>query len=247
MYLQKNMKMADLVHLNYLLLNVLNRFNISLGFADASIEEVCRKHQIDVNFFLDIANTYHHKDYFPQKQLQRYPVKSILQYLRNTHIYYIEKKLPELEFLLKQTIKICYRDEKTSQLIISFFSGYKDQLTLHIEKEERDVFPYVYWLESAESDIPVNSDMVARYGNYSIEDYKNTHDDVEEKLTDLQNLIVKYLPRPADMYACNKLLFEIFALENDLNDHSRIEEKVMIPKALSMEKIIKEKIKKFSS
>jgi regulator of cell morphogenesis and NO signaling len=239
--------MADLVHLNYLLLNVLNRFNISLGFADASVEEVCKKYQIDVNFFLDIANTYHHKDYFPQKQLQRYPVKTILQYLRNTHIYYLEKKLPELELLLKQTIKICYKDEKTSQLIISFFSGYKDQLTRHIEKEEREVFPYVYWLENTETDGSLQKEMVVKYLDYSIEHYKNTHDDVEEKLTDLQNLIVKYLPRPADMYACNKLLFEIFALENDLNDHSRIEEKVMIPKALSMEKSTKEKITKFSN
>jgi regulator of cell morphogenesis and NO signaling len=200
-----------------------------------------------VNFFLDIANTYHHKDYFPQKQLQRYPVKTILQYLRNTHIYYLEKKLPELELLLKQTIKICYKDEKTSQLIISFFSGYKDQLTRHIEKEEREVFPYVYWLENTETDGSLQKEMVVKYLDYSIEHYKNTHDDVEEKLTDLQNLIVKYLPRPADMYACNKLLFEIFALENDLNDHSRIEEKVMIPKALSMEKSTKEKITKFSN
>lgn len=240
MYLQKNMKMADLVHLNYLLLNVLNRFGISLGFGDATVEEVCMQHNIDVNFFLDIANTYHHKDYFPKKQLQKYPVKSILQYLRNTHHYYIERKLPELEQLLKHTIKICYKEEQTAGLIISFFSGYKEQLIQHIEKEEKDVFPYVYWLESA-----INSQgqtvTPPNFEQYSIEHYKNTHDDVEEKLTDLQNLIIKYLPDPCDMYACNKLLFEIFALENDLNDHSRIEEKVMIPKALGIEKDLKDK------
>ncbi|NJK95939.1 MAG: hypothetical protein HC905_14405, partial [Bacteroidales bacterium] len=112
--------MADLVHLNYLLLNVLHRFGINLGFADASIEEVCKKQEIDVNFFLDIANTYHHIDYFPQKQLQKYPVANILQYLRNTHHYYIDKKLPELELLLQETIRTCYNDEKTIELITSF-------------------------------------------------------------------------------------------------------------------------------
>ncbi len=240
------MKMADLVHLDYLLLNVLNRFGINLGFADATVEEVCKKHQIDVNFFLDIANTYHYKDYFPQKQLQRYPVQIILQYLRSTHFYYIEKKLPELELLLTQTIKICYKDEKTIGLIISFFSEYKGQLTRHIDKEEKSVFPYVYWLENSQTEKEQSNDMVQIFKNYSIEQYKNTHDDVEEKLTDLQNLIIKYLPQPSDMYACNKLLFEIFALENDLNYHSRIEEKVLIPKALSMEKELKEKLKNYT-
>lgn len=242
MHLVKNMKMADLVHLNYLLLNVLNRFGIGLGFGDATVEEVCRKNNIDVNFFLDIANTYHHKDYFPQKQLQKYPVQSILQYLRNTHHYYIDKKLPELETLLNQTIKVCYNEEKTIELIITFFSGYKDQLTKHIEKEEKDVFPYVYWLENMQKTNHSSKNTDDKFKLYSIEHYKNTHDDVEEKLTDLQNLIIKYLPRPCDMYSCNKLLFEIFTLENDLNDHSRIEEKVMIPKALGMEKEVKDKL-----
>lgn len=244
MLLQKNMKMAELVHLNYLLLNVLNRFGISLGFADATVEDVCTKYNIDVNFFLDIANTYHHKDYFPQKQLQRYPVQNILQYLRSTHYYYIEKKLPELEVLLHETIKVCYREENTIQLITSFFSGYRDQLTKHIDKEEKEVFPYVYWLENIQTESVPSAEMIIKYRNYSIEKYKNTHDDVEEKLHDLQNLVIKYLPKPSDMYACNKLLFEIFILENDLNDHSRIEEKVMIPKALSMEKELVEKLKK---
>lgn len=247
MDLQKNTKMADLVHLNYLLLNVINRFGINLGFADSTIEEVCKKYNIDTNFFLDIINTYHQKDYFPQKQLQKYPVQTILQYLRSTHHYYIDKKLPELELLLTQTIKICYKDEKTIELIISFFSGYRDQLTRHIEKEERDVFPYVQWLENVQTKNEAKQEMIKKYSNYSIEQYKNTHDDVEEKLTDLQNLIIKYLPPPGDMYTCNRLLFEIFALENDLNYHSRIEEKVMIPKALSMEKDLKDLLTKLSN
>ena len=247
MYLQKNMKMADLVHLDYLLLNVLNRFNINLGFADSTVEEVCKRHQIDVNFFLDIANTYHFKDYFPQKQLQRYPVQSILQYLRNTHYYYIEQKLPELERLVNQTIKVCYKDEKTQQLIISFFSGYSDQLTRHIEKEERDVFPYVYWLENSQLEKEISLDTVEKFKQYSIEQYQNTHDDIEEKLTDIQNLIIKYLPPPDDMYLCNKLLFEIFDLGNDINYHSRIEEKVLIPKALIMEKELKDELTKQSN
>lgn len=235
--------MADLVHLNYLLLNVLNRFGIPLGFADTSVEEVCKQQGIDVHFFLDIANTYHFKEYFPRKQLQKYPVQPVLQYLRNTHHYYIRQKMPELKILLDQTIKVCYKDIKTQQLIISFFSGYSDQLVNHIEKEEKIVFPYVNWLEDylAGKDLSVGDN---NYTDYSIQQYKNTHDDIEEKLADLQNLIIKYLPAPDDMYACNKLLFELFALENDINYHSRIEEKVLIPKARSLELEIKEKLTK---
>ncbi|NJK94339.1 MAG: hypothetical protein HC905_04800, partial [Bacteroidales bacterium] len=104
--------------------------------------------------------------------------------------------------------------------------------------------PYVFWLENKDKKDSSEIKNSENFKTYSIEKYKNTHDDVEEQLHDLQNLIIKYLPRPSDMYVCNKLLFEIFILETDLNDHSRIEEKVMIPKALSMEKELMENLKR---
>jgi regulator of cell morphogenesis and NO signaling len=171
-------------------------------------------------------------------------VQPILHYLRNTHFYYINQKLPELEILLNETIRVCYKEEKTQQLLIRFFSGYSEQLTRHIDKEEKEVFPYVYWLEACQGNEIVSEEMAEKYKCYSIEHYRNTHDDIEEKLADLQNLIIKYLPPPDNLYACNKLLFEIFTLENDINYHSRIEEKVLIPKSLEMEVGLKSKLTK---
>ena len=47
--------------------------------------------------------------------------------------------------------------------------------------------------------------------------------------------MIKYLP-PADDYTkSNAILYELFRLERDLSDHSRIEEKVLIPKVESIE------------
>ena len=74
----------------------------------------------------------------------------------------------------------------------------------------------------------------------SIDIYADDHDNVEDKLFDLKNLIIKYLP-PADDYTLsNSLLIELFRLEQDLNDHSRIEEKVLVPKMQLIEKQILE-------
>lgn len=235
--------MAEMVHLNHLLLNVLTRFEISIGFGDATIEEICNRHKIDVNFFLDIVNTYHHKDYFPKKHLQKYPVSIIIQYLRKTHQYYIEIKLPDLEKLLRQTIEQCYTDKKTIDMILNFFADYRTHLLKHLEREDVEVFPYVQWLEKVVPDANNSLEIRKRLTDFSITEYKNTHDDVEEVLHDLQNLIIKYLPEPKNSHACNKLLFEIFTFETDLFDHSRIEEKVMIPKALSFEKELLTKLK----
>jgi len=84
----KNTRMADVIHVNYLLLPVINRFGMSLGFGDKTVEQVCSDYNINVSFFLDIINTYHDSAYLPKEKMQEYPVKYIVDYLKETHRYY---------------------------------------------------------------------------------------------------------------------------------------------------------------
>ncbi len=71
---------------------------------------------------------------------------------------------------------------------------------------------------------------------YSITLYEKEHDDVEEKLNDLKNIIIKYLPTVKDQKNRFLLLKELSALENDLADHARIEDLILIPKVEILEK-----------
>ena len=74
---------------------------------------------------------------------------------------------------------------------------------------------------------------------YSINDYEKDHDNVEEKLYDLKNIIIKYLPSSQNDKQYFNLLKELFLLENDLNEHSRIEDLILVPKVEAMEFTIK--------
>ena len=71
---------------------------------------------------------------------------------------------------------------------------------------------------------------------YSINDYYDEHDDIEEKLFDLKNILIKYLPQQKESDIINKLLINLFMLEQDINYHSRIEDKVLVPKVAAIEK-----------
>jgi len=77
MIITKDNKMADVIHMNYSTLSVLNRFGIELGFGDKSVEDVCQKHEVDINFFLEIINTFINEDYFPKKHLQSFSIALI--------------------------------------------------------------------------------------------------------------------------------------------------------------------------
>lgn len=227
-------KMADLVHMNYLLISVINRFGISLGFGDNTVHDVCKKHNVNVDFFLEIVNSFNDPDYFPGKKLQNFSIQFIVDYLSKTHQYYLKEKIPEIETLIEQMLDECYPHNDHAHLLNSFFKEYKDELITHISREDEIVFPYSIHVENNFTKNTSGKDS-RESANYSIINYRSEHNDIEEKLFDLKNIIIKYLPSPQNQALCHKVLTELFNLEKDINDHSRIEENVLIPKVILME------------
>jgi len=238
MLITKSIKMADVIHMNYFTLSVLNRFDIKLGFGDKSVEEVCLQNKVDVDFFLEIVNTFVDKDYFPKKHLQTFSVELITDYLYKTHQDYLSVNVPEIEGLIEQMVDSCFTQKDNIVLLKKFFNEYKQELINHTQREEEVVFPYTIKIEEAYNSNKIEKSIIDLMETYSIDVFQNEHDNIEEKLFDLKNIIIKYLPQPKDLRLCNKLLHELFSLEQDLNDHSRIEEKVLVPKIREMEKII---------
>lgn len=244
MQITRKMKMADMIHLNYQLLPILNRFGIRLGFGEKTVEEICNEKNINIYFFLDIVNAYHDVEYFSEKELRQFPIKLLLDYLKSTHEFYRNIKIPELENCIDKIVNNVELNQRSKVVLVkNFFAEYQNELTDHIEKEESEVYPYVLEIEKAYLNNKIDIKVVELIQKKSIQQFADEHDNVEEKLFDLKNIIMKYLPESDDSNTLNKTLFELFRLEKDLNDHQRIEDQVMIPKILEMEKHILNQIK----
>ena len=56
-FFTEKMKMAEVIHNNYLLIPVIRRFGIKLGFGDKTVKTICKEHNIDHDFLLAIINT----------------------------------------------------------------------------------------------------------------------------------------------------------------------------------------------
>jgi regulator of cell morphogenesis and NO signaling len=235
MLIEKNMKMADVIHLNHHLLPVINRFGIQLGFGDNTVEEVCSNYKVNLDFFLEIVNTYHDPSYFPVGNLQKFSASMLIKYLQKTHQYYLEIKIPEIERYIQKLIDDISFEVNHLQLLMDFFVNYKNELTNHINSEEHRVYPYALALEkklAGNDSTEVNKFLTT---DYSIHEYEEDHDDVESKLFDLKNIIIKYLPLPVESSRFNIILHELFELEKDLNNHGHIEDLILIPIVEKME------------
>jgi len=237
MLITKDNKMGDIILHDHQLLAVLNRFDIKLGFREKTVEEVCKLHNINTDFFLEITNAFHDGNFFTDKKLKSFSLVLIVEYLKKSHNFYTDKKIPDIENLIN-SINYKADDKKYSAIVKKFFNEYKSELKSHIEKEEQSVYPYVLNLEFTLKNKELKKQLLNEIQNKSILKYRDEHDNIEEKLFDLKNIIIKYLPPPENPDVCNVILAKLFRLEQDLNNHSKIENKVMIPAAYEMEKEI---------
>lgn len=212
-----SMKLADIIMSNCSLLTVLRGFGIQLGFGDKSLAEVCEKSKIDQSFFVLVCNVYTFADYLPSKEeISRLNIDSLISYLRLSHRYYLKDKMEVIENRLNSMCKDC--DQGHSKIIRSFFEEYKKEVISHFKYEDETVFPYIQSLIKGKTPI-----------NYHINQYEHNHSNIEDKLSDLKNILIKYLPDSYSSKDRNDVLLDIFLFEKDLNKHSLIEDKILIP------------------
>ncbi|KOH46498.1 hemerythrin domain-containing protein [Sunxiuqinia dokdonensis] len=223
-------KMSSLITRNYNLLPVINRFGIRLGFKEKTIAEVCQEKNIDTDFFLAIVNTYTDESYFPEAEFLSFSPVLLIDYLKNTHRYYINYVLPKIEQLLNKVMESCPDNCSSLKMINTFYQKYKSELLLHLKLEDEKVFPYILNLYENKTLSPEGS---------FIEVIENEHTNVEVKLSDLENLIIRHLSPNYEDNAMNEFLTALLQFENDLNDHARIEDHILITKVIEFEKELK--------
>ena len=225
------MKSSEIIINNPYLILMLEHFEIKLEVREKTIEQICFENNINTSVFTTIANLFN--GYKPQviTEYNSKDIQSIIKYLGNSHKYYTNEIYPQIQEIIKKIYKINSHPEIL--MIEKFFDNYFEEVREHLEYENTVVFPYVLNLDARLSNKNNNYSL----NSYSVIEYRDHHNDIEEKLTDLKNLLIKYLPIDNDQHLRRKLLFYLFELEYDLNIHSQIEDNILIPLVEKMEKL----------
>lgn len=218
-----NMKASELVESNPGLLMVLSRLGIVGSFGERTVSEICVQHGLDARTVIMICRVYSSPDYVPSAEdLRRCSVADVLRYLHCSHDYYLKKALENIAASIEAMIAPCQKDRQ--QVIWNFFQQYKSELKIHFEYEEGAVIPYVQNL------------MLGRHDpSFSIDRFEENHSNIDEKLSDLKNLVMKSLPHECDDDKRIALLIYLFALQNDLRSHTYIEDNILVPLARLLE------------
>lgn len=209
-------KMISLISNDYRLLQVLSRFGIPLGFSDKTIREVCEAEGVDCDTFLAVVNFLNGDNENTSGLINKLSLPSLLHYLKQSHIYFLDFYLPSIRRKLLDGITL--KDSDVSFLIIKLFDEYVDGIREHMEEEEKHLFKQVEALINFEKiyacEFPV---------------YSHHHEEVGSKLRELKKIIIKYCPPDSSANLLNAALYDIYRCEEELEDHCKIEDMLLLP------------------
>lgn len=215
-YFTENTKLAEAITSCPILVQLLPRFNISLGFGDRTIGNVCNKFNVPLNLFLDVCNIYAFDNFRPSfKDISKTDIEHLINYLKESHIYYFNRRIPHIEKHLNIIAEQI--DNKSGKILLRFFLQYKEEVKEHFDYEEENVFPL---LNNLWNNTENSSEF---YG------YDEAHTNIEDTLNDLIQIVFKYLPSNVESENTIGMAFDILLLAEDLKKHALIEEHLLVP------------------
>ncbi len=233
MYKETN-KMCDLIAHEHEALQIIGRFGLPLGVGEKTIREVCNEHNIHTLTFLTVVN-YELFYRAEEDKLNNYinfaelSLPTLIAYLRNAHSYFFEFVFPMLRKKLIEAINYSNPESKIPMLIIRFFDEYVNEISIHMQHENEQMFPYVEQMLRGEE--PEMSIEVFAHQHRAVDDQH-----IANKLSELKSLIIKYYPETEQNNLLNSALYDIFNTEHELATHCAIEDVILLPAVRQLKK-----------
>jgi len=200
-----------------------------------TIEEACEPKNLDKNqIYQDIENL--PKTDGNSIDFNSWPLDLLADYVEKTHHRYVEEKTPVIQQFLDKLCKVHGAGHPELFQIKELFDGSARDLAAHLKKEELMLFPFIKNMVKAKIDGSAISQPHFGTVENPVNMMKHEHTVEGERLRNIAELTGEYTP-PAD--ACNtyRVTFAMLQdFENDLHKHIHLENNILFPKAIQLEK-----------
>jgi regulator of cell morphogenesis and NO signaling len=229
-------KVADVVASNIKTAHVFKKHGIDFCCGGGvSIEKACEKKNVDINTLLqDLQNI--DSKVLPSQNFNNWELDFLVDYIVNTHHTYVVDALELIEQYATKVAKVHGDAEPAVVKIHELFQVVAQEMTTHMFKEEKILFPYIKNLVASQKQQAVWAapHFVTVANPINMMEYE--HETVGDLLKQIAVLSNNYTPPD---WACNtfKALYsKLDEFEQDLHIHVHLENNILFPKAIQIEK-----------
>jgi regulator of cell morphogenesis and NO signaling len=203
-----------------------------------SLEEACRAANLKVDQVLESLAKADQTQLAGQKDRdwQTEPLAALIAHIQQTHHVYTREEIERLGPLFDKVCSVHGKNNPELLQIRETFQGLAHELSTHLMKEEMILFPYILKMETAFAD----QEPLARAPFGSIENpvsmMEHEHDSAGAALRAMKNASNGYSAPPNACVSYQTLYKALAAFEADLHRHIHLENNILFPRAVAMEK-----------
>lgn len=199
-----------------------------------SLIVACEEKNIDPNVIVNDLKQLSENDNVLQN-IDDWELNFLVDYILNNHHQYVRRMIPVITLHADKVASVHGKNHPETLEIADFFLAVRDELQMHMMKEERILFPYIKQLEKSKKD---NEKIVPPpFGTIRnpVSMMEMEHQSAGDAMYNIRELSGNYNP-PSD--ACNtfKALYsELKEFEEDLHKHIHLENNILFPKSVELE------------
>ena len=226
---------GDIVATDFRAASVFEQFGIDFCCGGRrSVAEACRAAEVDpavVERALDALPAAQGSE---EEDVASWRVDRLIDHILSTHHAYIRSALPTLSSYLAKLVEVHGQRHPELSRVASSVEHLGRELLQHMMKEERVLFPYIRTLATSNGDTPRSSP----FGTVQnpIRMMEREHVEAGEEMNVIRELTNGYTA-PADGCTTYRVAFEELArFDRDLHRHVHLENNVLFPKAVELER-----------
>lgn len=170
----------------------------------------------------------------------------IIEYLKHTHYNFIKERLPYLAKLIENLSRNDHSDPSIIDDLKFVFPLFVEDLIHHIYEEEDHLFHFILKLNAALSGTYNISKAYYELERQSIQYYAVEHDMDDDEMKGIRDITHNYALNHQSSLHLRVVYSELQHFEKSLKIHAAVENEVLFPKALMLEKEVKKMLKEKS-
>lgn len=240
MNIQENNIIGELVANDYRTASVFKKYGIDFCCqGNRTIEDACTAKKIDTKSVVSDLKSINQESSGNTTDYQSWPIDLMADYIEKKHHRYVEEKTREITPYLDKICRV--HGDRHPELfeINEHFNATAGELAAHMKKEELILFPFVRKMAKAKQE---NTKLEApHFGTVEnpIQMMMHEHTTEGERFRKIETLSNNYTP-PEDACDTYRVTFALLKeFEADLHLHIHLENNILFPKAIELEKQLK--------
>jgi len=202
-----------------------------------SLEEACRKKGVAVE---DMVKILENLSNHPEKEtiaFDNWPLDLLIDYIEKKHHRYVETNIPVIKAYLDKVVRVHGKRHPALVEVRNLFYTSAGELTKHMKKEELMLFPFVRkMVRLALEGKSIEQWPLFHTVRNPVNAMLQEHDAEGSRFEKIRELTKGYQPPEDACLTYRTTLAKLAVFEKDLHRHVHLENHILFPKALELEK-----------